>query len=267
MAQGRKEGVQSLDRAAAVLRCLAMGGGAGRRLSDVMAKTGLGKATTHRLLRSLIRIGFVQQEPSTRLYSLGLEIFTLGAAAANRFDVAEHARPAMRRLAEFSGDTVYLSVRHGAQALCLDRQVGEFPIRTLTLNVGDRRPLGVGAGSLALLAFLPNEEIDRVMGAVVPDLALYPGFDEALVRRLVHDARAAGHAFNDGRLVSGMSAIGVPIINQRREVVAALSIAAITSRMGDDRRAELVDAVRKEVVVLEETVSPLSQRSVADRAG
>lgn len=266
MAQRRMEGVQSLDRAAAVLRCLAKGEGTGRRLSDVMATTGLGKATTHRLLRSLMRIGFVQQDRSTRLYSLGLEIFVLGAAAANRFDIAEHARPAMRRLAELSGDTVYLSVRAGMQALCLDRQVGDFPIRTLTLNVGDRRPLGVGAGSLALLAFQPAAEIDEVVAAVAGELAVYPGYDAATVRRLADEARAKGYAFNDGRLVSGMSAVGVPVLTTGGEVAAALSIAAITSRMDGARRAELVDALRGEAAKLTQAMGPLNQRSFTPQA-
>lgn len=231
-----------------------------------MAATGLGKATTHRLLRSLMRIGFVQQDPATRLYSLGLEIFALGAAAANRFDIAMHARPAMRRLAELSGDTVYLSVRAGTQALCLDRQLGDFPIRTLTLNVGDRRPLGVGAGSLALLAFQDADEIDGILAAVEGELAVYPGFDVPTVRRLVSVAREQGYAFNNGRLVRGMSAVGVPVLMPGGEVAAALSIAAISSRMEGARRAMLVEALQTEAANLIQAMSPLSEPSFAHGA-
>ena len=62
----------------------------------------------------------------------------------------------MRRLAERTQDTVFLSARDRDEAVCLERVIGDYPIKTLTLSIGDRRPLGVGAGSLALLSALSD---------------------------------------------------------------------------------------------------------------
>src|SRR5690606_31297222 len=104
---------------------------------------------------------------------------------ATRFDIAELARPALIRLARETGDTVFLSVREGLDAICLERQVGSYPIKTLTLDVGDRRPLGVGAGSLALLAFLPEAEIAEIIASNEPRLVSYPGFAPEALLRLV----------------------------------------------------------------------------------
>src|SRR5690625_2180530 len=151
--------VKTIDRVAVILNCLALGPQESSRLSDIAVCSGLGKTTTHRLLAALVSVGFVDRGES-KLYRLGYRLFALGSNA-RRFDLANLARPALLRLAAETEDTVFLSIRDGEEALCLDRCTGAYPIRTLTLNVGDRRPLGVGAGSLALLAFQPQQEVER----------------------------------------------------------------------------------------------------------
>ena len=77
--------------------------------------------------------------------------------------VAALAKPFLLRLAEQTQDTIYASVREGGAAVCVAREIGAFPIRTLSLEVGDLRPLGVGSGSLALFAFLPDQDIADII--------------------------------------------------------------------------------------------------------
>lgn len=237
--------VKSVRRAAELVKLLGQRATAGWRLSDIALAAGLGKATTHRLLAALTDSGLAHQDPDSRRYYLGYEIVRLGALAS-RFDVAELARPALLRLARETEDTVFLSVREGLEALCLERQVGDYPIKTLTLEAGDRRPLGVGAGSLALLAFLPEAEIAEIVASNARRLERYPGFAPPELRRLVAEARAQGYAFNDGRIVGAMCALGVPVLDPRGRVVAAISVAAIRERMASDRVAWIATLLRRE---------------------
>lgn len=236
--------VKTIDRAATILRCLAQGPQEGSRLSDIASRSGLGKTTTHRLLAALVSVGFVDRGES-RLYRLGYALFSLGASA-RRFDLANLVRPSLLRLAAETEDTIFLSIRDGDEALCLDRCTGNFPIRTLTLNVGDRRPLGVGAGSLAILAFLEEEERERVIASNEAARTNYPNFSSEKLKELVAETRRRGFAFNDGRIVSAMAAIAVPILDPEGSVVAALSIAAIRERMQPDRIARLVESLQRE---------------------
>lgn len=238
MPEGGGASVQTIDRAAGVLRALAAGPSEGLRLADVTATLGLGKATAHRLLHGLMDVGFVEFNAASKRYALGYDLFVLGAAA-RRFQIVDLARPALARLAAETGDTVYLSVRDGDRALCVDRSTGDYPIRTLTLNVGDRRPLGVGAGSLALLAFQDEAEIARILRDDHAARHPFEGFDADRLRDMVRTTRATGHAFNDGYIVGAMAAIGVPVLDDSGKAVAALSIAAIRERMQATRRAEL----------------------------
>ena len=82
-----------------------------------------------------------------------------GLTATPRFNLREICHPALARIADATGDTVFLTQRSGLDAVCLDRREGTFPIKTFTLEVGMRRPLGVGTGSLAILSALPEEDI------------------------------------------------------------------------------------------------------------
>lgn len=259
--------VQTIDRAATLLRALAEGASDGLRLSDVASVTGLGKTTVLRLLGALGEVGFVEHDDATRRYRLGYDLFALGLSA-RRFHVLDRARPALDRLAEATGDTVFLSVRDGDQALCADRRTGAYPIRTLTLSVGDRRPLGVGAGSLALLAFEPEAEIARLLAATGAERDAFDGFGDDALRAMIAEARRDGYSYNDGRIVSAMNAVGVPVLDPTGRVLAALSIAAIRERMQEPRRSELVAQLTAEAraLGLRETDDATRERTTgADR--
>ncbi len=246
------ESIQSIERAAAILEAVAAGDGHGRRLIDIAADTGLRKATAHRILGTLAQVGLVEQDERTSRFSLGLRLFSLGMAAANRYGLADLASECMLRLAERTHDTVYLTIRSGYEAVCVDRVTGGFPIKTLSLNVGDRRPLGVGAGNLAMLAWLPDDEIRTIVAANAPQYPHFGKLDSATILAVVEESRELGYAFNDRLILAGMRAVGVPVLGHDGRPVAALSVAAITERMSPARRADIVAWLAEEAKALNE---------------
>jgi DNA-binding IclR family transcriptional regulator len=241
--------VKTIDRASRLLDVLSKSGPEGSMLSDVARQTALGKGTTHRILAALVDVGFVHQDLATRRYHLGVKLTTLGRAAHQQ-DIGAMARPFLTRLAQTTADTVYASVREGIAAVCVAVEVGSFPIRTLTLEVGHRRPLGVGAGSLALLAFLPDAEIDQVMSRNEQWLKAYPAFTRQEILKLVKETRRYGFSFTEGLTVQGMNGIGVPVRDAAGTPVAALSVAAIADRMRGERVSELARSLQAEATEL-----------------
>src|SRR5262249_41827631 len=197
----------------------------------------------------------VEQDAEHR-YHPGVELRVLGAAAARRFDIGGVCRPELERIAKQTQDTVYLSVRSGYQSICVARYEGAFPIRTLSLNVGDRRPLGVGSGSLALLSFLSEADRQEVLDGIAAELAGYPRFSAAGIRRLVDETRRRGHSFVGGTIVPGMSAFGVPILDDHGQAVAALSVAAIDSRMSEPRLSKMVRLVQSQAAAVSSRLTP-----------
>lgn len=241
----------SLDRSIALLDALLERPREGNTLTGLASATGLSKATAHRLLGSLRVKGLVDYEQSRRLFLPGLRLFRMGLAAAMRFDVVDLAAGPMDRLAAQTGDTIYLSIRSGDDAVCVARRVGAFPIKTLTLDVGDVRPLGLGAGSLALLASLPDAEAEAIIHRNRARMAPHRHFDVSSLRQLVARTRRSGHALNDGLMLPEMAAIAMAVRQSNGSVCAALSVAAIRSRIQDGRREAILKMLRREAVALE----------------
>jgi DNA-binding IclR family transcriptional regulator len=238
-----------VERIAAILRQLAVGDDRGASLQAIADAVELKKPTAHRILSSLVENGLVFQDIGTRNYRLGYAAAILGRTALEQ-DVAGAARASLLRLAKASGDTAFTSVAEGPAAICVAREVGDFPIRTLTLSVGDRRPLGVGAGALALLAAMPDAAVERALKRNETWLKDFQGFDAPSLRDLVTKTRERGYAENSGRIVPGMNALAVAVTGPDGQPLAALSIAAIWDRMGPERLPGLLDMLRTEAGVV-----------------
>ncbi len=244
------EAVQSVQRAADILKVVGAKGGRGVRLADVVAATGLQKSTALRLLSALVKTGLLDQDDDSRAYYLGFETVALGETAANRFGLADMAMDSIDRLVAATDDTVYLSVRHGDYFVCIARAIGAYPIKTLTLEIGDRRPLGAGAGSLAILAFLSSDEIDAVVRANAGVADRLPAIKPQGLLEDLQDIRAKGFARTDGRVVPGLSALAVPVMGLGGVAVAALSIQAVSSRLEAPRAAEILALLQAEAEAL-----------------
>jgi DNA-binding IclR family transcriptional regulator len=245
---GSEATVKTIDRAGRLLRAVAAHAD-GAMLSAVARDTGLGKGTVHRLLNALVDAGLVFQDHETKRYRLGVGLALLGHSA-HRQDFAALAKPFLMRLAEQTQDTVYASVREGGAAVCVGREIGSFPIRTLSLEVGHLRPLGVGSGSLALFAFLPDQEIADIIAKNGAWFARYPGHSRKELLAKVAETRRRGYSFVEGRIVAGMNAMGVPILDAAGCPVAALSLAAITDRVSGARVTQLARMLAREAAEL-----------------
>lgn len=237
--------VKSIDKAMRLLKIVAEKPFDGAMFVELAREAGLGKATTHRLLAALVDTGFVFQDPDTRRYRLGSSAVLLGRHAVTQ-SVISAAQVRVARIAEQTQDTAFASVPEGAVAVCIARELGAFPIRSLALEVGGRRPLGVGAGSLALLAAMTDEHVERVLAWNERAYRAFPAYSIESIRRMVARTRERGFSLNESHVVQGMNAIGVPVVSIPGRPVAALSVSAIAERLSGARLDALVAIVADE---------------------
>ena len=233
-------GAQTLRRGLAVLRLLTRTGPGGLRMGDIVRQLGLNKATTIRLTRTLVDEGFVLHDAGSGLYRLGPEAFAVGLAAEPHYALQRLAAPALDALALESGDTVFFTVRHGIESICLSRVEGHYPLRNQLIKAGDRWPLGVGAGSCAMLAALDDPQVDEILQRnAEPRLRQYPGCTDGAIRQMIRETRERGYCHNPGLVLESSWAIGVPVYDAQNQPVASISLAAIESRLGPARRGAL----------------------------
>jgi DNA-binding IclR family transcriptional regulator len=237
-------GAQTISRAIRVLQLIAEHAPGGMRLVDVARAMALERPTAHRLLKALTVEGMVVQHAQTRRYSLGPLLFELGLSATHQFNLKEVSQPVVAQLAEATGDTTFLFLRSGYDAVCLTRIQGSYPIQTPSVPLGSRQPLGVSAGGLALLAALPDDEIAGVIKAIAPRLGAYGHLDAEIVTELCAQAKRVGYAVTGNHAVPGVRAIGLPIFNAARSPIAAITVAATLTRMTDARIATLLPKLR-----------------------
>lgn len=166
----RSSSAGSLRRGVLILKLLATAGARGLPLTEVAVRSGLPHPSAHRVLQQLCAERLVDRHPELKRYRLGPLAFELGMAGSIMYDIRDLCEPSMQALAGATEDTIYLVMRSGFDAVCMHRTEGAFPIRTLVLEVGSRRPLGVGAGGLAILGSLEEEEQSEIIERIAPNL-------------------------------------------------------------------------------------------------
>jgi len=249
-------GVGAVSRLFAVLRSLGDTVEGGERVTQLAQRIGLSQPTTHRLLRSLMDEGMVEQDVRSKRYRLSLDFFALAARAGNTGNLRELVRPSLLRLSASLGDSLFLLARSGFDAICLDRSEGPFPIRTFTGDIGGRVALGVGQGSLAILAFLPEEERDTVIRYNLPRLKDFHLYDEVFLRSEVENVRSLGYAGRNTGVLQGMAGVAGPILDREGRAVAALSVATVSDRLGPDRLPTVVEMLKREAAMIGPRINP-----------
>lgn len=225
----------SLKRGVMLLKLLATAGPRGLPLTEIAARTGLPHPSVHRVLLQLSAERLVDRHDELRRWRLGPLAFELGVAGSSMYDIRDLCEPAMARLSQETGDTVYLVIRSGFEAVCMHRLEGSFPIRALVLEVGSRRPLGVGAGGLAVLAAIEEQERIEIARRVAPALPAFGKLTEAALLQACVRTRESGVAVIHNRVNLGVTAVGAHFCDSMGQPIGAVSVAALTQRMTPDR--------------------------------
>jgi len=250
----------SLKRGVVLLKLLATAGRRGMALTDLATRAQLPHPSVHRVLRQLVTERLVDRDAESKRYLLGPLAFEIGVASSTLYDIRDVCEAAMNVLANATGDTVYLVVRSGFDAVCMHRLEGEYPVRALVLEVGSRRPLGVGAGGLAILSAIEPEERDEVIRRVAPSLASFGDLTAETLAAACNEAASFGAAVIENRVNLGVKAVGVHFRNSVGQPTGALSVAALNQRLDTRRVAAVKKLLREAVIDVERQIRGLPTR-------
>jgi IclR family pca regulon transcriptional regulator len=245
---------QSLERGLAILTCFTpdrpvLG------IANIADELGMSRSTTHRYVITLVALGYLEQGAS-RKYRLGLKVTDLGMSVLNATGLLEHAHPYLEELRQRTSYTVSLAVLDGPEIVYVDRvrslRRGQGGV-DLNLHPGSRLPAYCTAIGKLLLANLPERE----QGELLASMKLTKHGPNTItskqaLRDELDEVREESFAVNDEELAPELHSVAVPVRNEAREVVAAVSLEAHTSMIS---LSELVDALTPHLVSTADRIS------------
>jgi IclR family transcriptional regulator, KDG regulon repressor len=199
-------------------------------ISALARRLGLAKSTVHRLAVTLVSEGMLEQDRENGKYQLGIALFRLGALVRRRMNVSSEARPYLFDLREKINESVHLAILDETEIMYVYNLEGTHAIR-MRSDIGVRKPAYCTAEGQAILAFQPDDIIERVIAAGLT--ARTPKTitnAEKFVRELA-STRQRGCAIEDEESEIGMISIAAPIRDDSGDVVAAVGIAGPVTRL------------------------------------
>jgi DNA-binding IclR family transcriptional regulator len=224
-------GTEAATRVADVL-LMFTGGPAAMGVTEIARELGLSKAVVHRILQSLAARSLVRADANTREYRLGPGAIALGARALRDFDLRQAAQPTLRRMRDVTNETTTLSARVQDSRIYLDQYESPQEIK-MTVELGRRYPLHAGASSRAILAFLPEEAIERIIAEGLDRLTPETIRNPRELRRRLADTRACGYAVSKGERQAAAGSVAAPVFGIDGGVVGSISVCGPVDRFDD----------------------------------
>lgn len=204
-------------------------------ISEIEKELEYPKSTIFRILNTLIKADYIEQDPDTHRYSLGRQFFRLGSIFQSQLDLRNVSLPIMKRLAKRTSETIELNIVDETNRFCIEKIDSPLAVRNF-VQIGDRHPLHLGASGKILLAFLNKEAQDQVLSVLEEDY----DFKVKDLREDLQDIYKKGYAFTKGERVLGSFAVSAPIFDEYGELMGSLTLAGPIQRLSEERENELI---------------------------
>ncbi len=208
-------------------------------LSEIARKTALPRSTAHHILRALVEFGYLAQDDGAHSYRLGPKLFRLTRSRWTAQQLAEISMPLLDTLSQRTGEGTSLAVLRDGVVTIVAKRESEGPVRVVQ-EVGAHRPIYCTAVGKALAAWLPDSELDRIIGrtAFEPLTARTITTPSALRRQLAR-IRATGFAVDNEEHIDGIRCIATSVRDHSGAVCASLCVVGPASRLPQRRLAEI----------------------------
>jgi DNA-binding IclR family transcriptional regulator len=235
--------VKTIDRLVGVLDCFTAER-ATWSLAELAAQLDLPKSTLHRFLVGLEVHGILRRDARDKKWRLGYHLFLWGSLAAESTGLRHIARPILHEMVDATGETALLTVYHNHEVICTDKVETSHHVR-LTLEVGDRRMCHAGASSKALMAFLPEAEIEAIVREKgLPKLCTNTITKPEALKAELALIRERGYAVSLEETDPGAWGVAAPIRGWSGDTVGAVGVAGPTLRYDEARLQQYVICCR-----------------------
>lgn len=226
---GNRNSIKSLPKVLQVLECFSHRA-ANLTPADIAARTGLPRATTHRLVSSLRDIGLLEQNGRRDTYKLGMKLFQLGSLVLANLDLDTHARPHVTRLQRITGEAIHLCVFDGIQMAFVERQEMSAAGNTAVTRIESAPVYCTGVGK-AFLAFQDEATIAKIIEEGLPGRTPHTLSDATALREDLRLTRERGYAIDNEENEPHIRCVAAPIRDSNGGVIGGISISGPDERM------------------------------------
>ena len=159
----------------------------------------------------------------------------------------DQLKEVVKAISQQTGDSCFLIRREHSTSVCIYREIGSYPVQVLTVAPGHQQPLGVGAAGLALLAFLPDNEIRDILTQNKELLYSYGHMSISKMRSLIQSTQERGWAVVGDSAVPGVIGVGMPIFDAYGYPIFAVSVSSIATRMSPPKQHHTARIIRTEL--------------------
>ncbi len=259
-------GVQSLHRAVAILQSVA-GARLGIGLAELSKELGLHSSTTFHLAKTLVTLGLMRQDPESKRYRIGPQLFSLASGALDELELLNIAVPYLASLAQQTGENSHIAVKSGNEVVIIGKCDGTASIR-LAERVGSARPAHATAIGKMLLSAVPAPELDRLLASLpLPAITPKTIVDPEKLRAAIREAGENGIAFDDGEFDADVRCLAAPVFDFRNRMIAAIGISAPIWRIGLGKISEVTELVQIAARELSQQLGYESKSAVMKSAG
>ena len=234
--------IKVLNKTFSILEILLQHGSA-MNMTEISEKLGLYPSTIHRILDTLKYWGYVEQNPNTQKYQLGLKLLELGMARYHQMDLVREATPYLKELVNQCNETVHLGVLEEGEVLYLAKEESSQTIRMISY-VGKRASLHCTALGKILLAYMSEEGRKKILeDRELPRLTENTITDKEELEKELNEVKEQGFALDREENERDVRCIAVPIMNYKGKVIAAISISSPIFRINKDVQNNLKEAL------------------------
>lgn len=231
-------------------------------LTQISTKLNLPKSSTSRILATLVRYDYLQQN-SHGTFELGTRFLTLASSVKLKSNLIKIASPPMEALTDAIGETTKLSVRLDLDAMTLYKAQSSREM-SINIEIGHRFPLYVGAAGKLLLAYSPAEIQKRVLQGPFRRLTSNTIVEVDLLKDSLAEILDLGYATDDEEFAEGIRALACPVFDLSEHVVAAVSIPFLATKANDHRKQCLLDHLQQTAATISRELGFAREWPLAD---
>ena len=238
----RENIVKSVSRAFEIIDIIS-GHKDGLGVTEIAKQIDINKSSVYRILSTMVKYGYVEQNKDTGRYKLGYKFLEISAKLLESIDLRAEARPFLQELEEFTNEVIHLVVYDQGEVVYLETLEGNETLR-MHSKVGKRAPMHCTAVGKSILAHLPEQEVMEIIERKgLSAHTEYTITDKNAFLRELASVREKGYALDRQENEYGIICIGVPIFDHTGRAVSAVSISGPSMRMTDERIEKLKDKI------------------------